>query len=204
MFLDELKNKIKKIDLEKNKKQLILICILFLLVVTYLYFAFFLRSNFGTFFSQIKEIRSVKTNIVSTKRDAGHEDILLKRLNSVESRITDYEKKLPAEQEIPMLIESVSEMARGSYVKILGIRPVDSKNDKKSKSKKVYQEIPILISAKSGYHQLGVFINKLEGADRFMELSEIKINSNKATPRVHDVELIISTYVLLKDESKKI
>jgi len=202
MFLDELKNKLKKIDLEKNKKEIVLFCILFLLAIVYLYFAVFLKSNFGTLFSQIQEIRSLKTDITSTMRDAEYEHILLKRLNSVESVITDYEKKLPVEQEIPMLIESVSGRARDSYVKILGIRPIASRNAKMPKTKEVYQEIPILISAKSGYHQLGVFINKLENADRFMELSDIKIKFNKATPKVHDIELVVSTYVLLKDESK--
>jgi len=196
--LEDLKDKLRKLNLDKNKKEVTLFCILILLIFIFLYFTFFLKGDFQTMFSQISEIGSMKTDMRNTKRDIGYEDILLNRLSSVEGKIANYERKLPAEQEIPMLLESVSDIARDSYVKILGIRPVPFRGAVQKDQSEVYQEIPILISAKSGYHQLATFINNLENEDRFMEVSDIKIKSSRTTPKIHDVELIVSTYVLLK------
>ena len=67
------------------------------------------------------------------------------------------------------------------------------------KKAKAYQEIPIMISARSGYHELGSFISKLENADRFMEVSDIKLKANSANFRKHNVELIVSTYLLVNE-----
>ena len=39
---------------------------------------------------------------------------------------------------------------------------------------------------------------KLEDADRFMKVADIDIKANKATPKKHDVELLVLTYVLAK------
>jgi Tfp pilus assembly protein PilO len=92
-------------------------------------------------------------------------------------------------------------MAKDSDIKIVGIVPVLSKlkDDKSVKKGQTYQEIPILITAKSGYHQIGHFLSSLESADRFMKVTDINIKANKLSPKNHDVELIICTYILLAE-----
>ena len=103
---------------------------------------------------------------------------------------------LPVEQEVPKLLEMLSTMARSSNVKIVGITPLASKQEESPE--KIYQEIPILISAKSGYHELGRFLSDLESSDRFMKVSDIDIKENKSNVKRHDVELLVVTYVLLE------
>ena len=74
----------------------------------------------------------------------------------------------------------------------------ESKKEEKKQALQVYQEIPILITAKSGYHELGQFLAKLENAERFMKVVGMTIKSNKATPKKHDAELLVLTYILTK------
>ncbi|MCX5680091.1 MAG: type 4a pilus biogenesis protein PilO, partial [Candidatus Omnitrophica bacterium] len=59
------------------------------------------------------------------------------------------------------------------------------------------EEIPILINARSGYHELGKLLSNMENADRFMKVSDIQIKSNSQLPRKHEVEILVLTYVLL-------
>ena len=90
-------------------------------------------------------------------------------------------------------------MAKRSDVKILGITPLASKQEAPA-SERAYQEIPILMNARSGYHELGKFLSDLENAGRFMKVVDIKIKENLSTPKKHDVELLILTYVLLESK----
>ncbi len=194
-------DKLKELKLGKTKKEALAFIIIGVILFIFLYFQIFLKSAISELFVLNPEIRKLKTDIKSTKSDLDHEETLKKRLKDMEGRVDVYEKKLPVEQEIPLLLEDLSRMAKDSYVKILGITPVSINirgKRKETKKSKVYREIPIMIRAKSGYHELATFINKLEEADRFMELSDLKIKSNKADFRRHDIELTVSTYVLLK------
>lgn len=191
-------DKLKEIKLDKTKKETLVFIIIGAFLFVFLYFQFFLKTTISELFALSPEIRKLKIDIKNTKEDLYHEETLKKRLKDMEGRIDIYERKLPVEHEIPMLLEDLSRMAKDSYVKILGITPVGVGIREKQKKSKVYREIPIMIKAKSGYHELATFINRLEDADRFMELSDIKIKSNKDDPRRHDIELTVSTYVLLK------
>ena len=195
-------DKLKELKLGKTKKETLAFIIIGVILFIFLYSQIFLKSVLSELFVLNPEIRKLKIDIKITKEDLRHEETLKKRLKDMEGRIDVYEKKLPVEHEIPMLLEDLSRMAKNSYVKILGITPVSiSRRGKRKelKKSKVYREIPIMIRAKSGYHELATFINKLEAADRFMELSDIKVKSNKDDFRRHDIELIVSTYVLLKE-----
>ncbi len=194
-------DKLKELRLGKTKKETLAFIIIGVILFIFLYFQIFLKSALSELFVLNPEIRKLTIDIKSTKEDLRHEGTLKKRLKDMEGRVDIYEKKLPIEHEIPMLLESLSRMAKDSYVKILGITPVSASirgKQKQTKESKVYREIPIMIRAKSGYHELVAFINRLENADRFMELSDIKIKSNKSDFRRHDIELTVSTYVLLK------
>lgn len=104
--------------------------------------------------------------------------------------------RLMQEGEMPNLLESLSAMANSSGVKIVGITPAAMAESASSATEGVFKEAQIAIVAKSGYHELGVFVNKIENADRFMRISDIGIISNKASPKKHDVKLLISAYIL--------
>src|SRR3989338_6461538 len=119
-------------------------------------------------------------------------------IEAYKAKVERYEKTLPAEQEIPSLLETLSRMAKSSNIKISALTPV-SGSGKGGETTHTYREIPILISAKSGYHELGQFLSAMENSDRFMKVVDIDIRANNTTPRKHDVELLICTYILLNE-----
>ncbi|MCX5667179.1 MAG: type 4a pilus biogenesis protein PilO [Candidatus Omnitrophica bacterium] len=198
-ILEDLKNfDLKSMDFKSKQTQTLLLIVLvsFMAAAAYLYFVFVpqavrvftLSVNVGKMRSELKSARLVIADMDKLKND------LKKNSEKVES----YEKKLPVEHEIPALLENLSSMAKDSNIRIVGIVPAMSysKDDKSVKKNLIYREIPILITAKSGYHELGHFLNDMENADRFMKVADIAIKANKASPKKHDVELMVCTYIL--------
>ena len=97
------------------------------------------------------------------------------------------------------LLEELSEVAIESGVKILSIKPITMPETAADKSG-IYRQVPISIEAKCGYHDLGLFIQKLESLDRFMKISDIYLESNKSDAIRHNAKLEITTYTLIKEE----
>ena len=199
-IMDDLKNfDFKSVDLKNPRTQTLLLAVLVTLIAAVLYLYF-------VFVPQVIRVFGVTVSTGKMKSELKSARLVIADMNKIENdlrenseKVESYEKKLPAEQEIPALLENLSNMAKGSNIKIVSIVPAVSyfKDDKSVKKSLIYREIPILITAKSGYHELGHFLNNLENADRFMKVVDIGIKANKTSPNKHDVELMVCTYVLL-------
>ena len=187
----------QKISIDfKNKQQVMLLAILISIAVLYVYLAFLLLPQIRDAFDKYSKAKKARLDVGGYELDISKIDGLKKEAQLYRSKIDSYERMLPAEQEVPKLLEDLSEMAKRSGVKIVGITPVQSKDA--STAGRIYQEIPILINAKSGYHELGKFLSDLEGSARFMKVANIKIKANLTSPKKHDVELTVMTYTLSK------
>jgi len=185
------------IDLKDKKTQVFILIGLVSVLGVIIYLSFILVPQVERVFEAVGRASRVETDL----KDAQYNiDNIAKFKTSVtvyEEKIDRYEKMLPTEQEIPALLENLSDMAKNSNIKIVGIMPVTVKEDTIRKAS-VYQEKPILINAKSGYHELGKFLSNMENAGRFMKVSDIQIKANAQAPKRHDVELMVLTYTLTK------
>ena len=199
-ILDDFKNiDLKSIDIKKPQTQVLLLIALISLIIAILYIYFVFIPQFTGVFAMSDNIGKMKLEMKSARVVIADMDKLKNNLKKNNEKVESYEKNLPAEQEIPTLLEDLSNMAKDSKIKIVGIMPVMSAlNDDKSGNKgRIYREIPILITAKSGYPQLVRFLNSLENAGRFMKVADIGIKADKANHKEHDVELMVCTYILL-------
>jgi type IV pilus assembly protein PilO len=189
-----------KIDLKRHQPKNIAITLAVAAIALLLYIYIFLGPQIGRFARLLAKTSKLGHELRVARRDVANIDKLSEDIAMFKTKVDLYEKKLPAEQEIPSLLESLTKMARRSNVTILGITPVSvSQREEKEFYGRAYQEFPIVISAKSGYHELGSFLSDLENADRFMKVADLSIRSNNATPSRHNIELIVATYILLKE-----
>lgn len=188
---------IQSIDFKDQKTQLLVLIAIPSLLVAIVYMSFILIPQVERVFDAVSQASKASLNIKEATLDISNIPKLKETMTSYEEKVNRYEKMLPAEQEIPTLLENLSEMARASGVKIGGIMPIVGKEDKVKKSG-FYKEQPILINAKCGFHELGKFLSKMENADRFMKVSDINIKSVAQSPKKHDVELLIVTYTLAR------
>jgi len=185
-----------KADTPEAKKKMTMLFAGVLLAAFFLYFTFLLRPNLAKLGTLSREVGTLRKDIRDVNRDLELKPALQKKLEVLQAKMSEYENKLSRERELPMLLENISRLARECNVKILGIAPRSKTREAKSKAGGVgaHEEVPIVINAQSGYHELGTFVNKIETEERFMQISEIKIKSGKSNPRKHDIEFVVYAY----------
>lgn len=188
---------LSSIDLKDKKTQILVLYVLLSLLACVVYVSFILSPQVGRVFSAIGQASKIGADLKDAQSNIYDIPKLKTDIAAYEEKVDRYEKMLPTEQEMPSLLENLSAMAKDANVKIVGIMPVTTKEDKAKKAS-VYQEKPILINAKSGYHELGKFLSSMESADRFMKVSDMQVKHNQQSPKKHDVELIVVTYTLMK------
>lgn len=179
----------------KNTRQMVILGAVICLGALYIYVKFLLVPQISGVARICAKVNKATLDVKGSERQIAEIDGLKKQVAQYRDKIESYERMLPVEQEIPKLLEDLSEMAKRSDVKILGITPLPTKQES-GLPEQIYQDIPILINAKSGYHELGKFISDLENSDRFMKVVDIKVIANRSTPKKHDVELLVLTYTL--------
>lgn len=191
---------LKAIDFKDKKIQTILLVVLAALSVFILYLSFVFFPQVLRVTAIVKKSMQINAELKSARSMISRKDELQKKLDEYKQEVELYEKKLPAEQEIPNLLEDLSSMAKKSNIKIISIVPAPPYfKEQKIKKSSVYQEIPILITANSGYHELGRFLGDLENADRFMKVVDISIKADRPAPQNHAVELVVCTYISLSE-----
>jgi Tfp pilus assembly protein PilO len=167
-------------------------------LIAVFYLGLFVRPTMKRFFRLLPEASQLKAKIIKVEKDWENIEALKGRVSQSHEKIGTYERKLPVEKEVPAVLEFLSQAARKMDVRITEIKPVDQDKDEPG-IHSLYYRIPILLKAECGYHQLGRFLNKLESADRFVKIDDIKITTNPAQPAIHDVKLVVVTYVMEKE-----
>lgn len=86
-------------------------------------------------------------------------------------------KQLPADTEVPGLLEDITNTGLGSGLEIKSIKL------KPEISKEFYVELPIDISVSGGYHDMAAFVSGVAGLPRIVTLHDFKISQSKVTKR---------------------
>ena len=181
-------------EILKYKSQITKYVIPVLIIVLYL--SLFLFPKIKELFSLLPETSQLKTSVITAQKDWDNFESFGQRIARLKHKLNFYEKSLPSEKEIAALLEFLSRSAKELDVRISEIQP-GQREEGVSKGS-IYYQVPISLTAECGYHQLGYFINKLENADRFMKISEIRVTANPARVNSHYVRLAVVTYVLNK------
>ena len=190
---------IPELEMDDAKKKVLLVYIAVLIVIFAVYALFFLSPSLKKLFELIPKVRILNSEIKAVNDDSRFESKLKDKLDALNIIMGQYENKLSREKELPKLLENLSNIANSSRVKIVGITPLESSLSVED-SKNIYQEVPIAVTAQSSYHDLGIFIDKLETDERHMRVSNIKIRAGKTNPKRHDIEFTVYAYTF-KGES---
>lgn len=161
---DLTKLELKDLSFLKNRNSLINIGLIV--------FALIIAKNIYT--GQIKKVELLKT-----KRETElKKNVLIDDISTVEKRINAY-KKLLYERDTSSVINTITQLAENSEVKILSVRPeAEIKHN-------AYSEIPITLNILvKDYHQIGGFISKLESAGEVYIIKDFQIEPNTQAAKI--------------------
>ncbi len=175
-----------------------------------------LLKKMSAFGQQVKEAEG---QIDILQRNTTSLAALKEEYRRVNGAVSSFRESLPDLEELPAVIELLSNLASQTDVKIQTIFPqrpaIEGKEGKGGKERKelknsgndasgtqaeeaskpaVYAEIPIQVDALAGYHQLGNFLSLAEFGEHMIQVSSLQISENPKNPRSHFVKVIIQSY----------
>ncbi len=182
-------------ELVKNQKLIIYgIITLCLLIANY---TLFLKPTMASLSKTTPKLRQMQRQLAVDENEVASIPRYRTQIEDMRGRLSKQKKKLSTKQEISSVLKGLSEIAKDSDVKILSIKPYPAVTGQQQNAvSSAYQKYPISIKAVCGYHQLGIFLNKLENADTFMRVSDIKIAADVKDYTQHLVYVLVNTYIL--------
>lgn len=141
-----------------------------------------------------KEIRQ-------TREDINQKAAYQNQIRNLTKKMTETSDKVKRREELPLLIDAVTRLARKQGVEITEIFPNSEIAESLLKNKDgQYYSIPLVVSARSGYHEFGRFINQLEREEPFLLVGDFHLRANPSDQNHHDVKMDIKAIVYeLKD-----
>jgi type IV pilus assembly protein PilO len=186
----------KSFDFQKYSNQILALAAA---IIIFLDFFFIMKPQIRWLKDLGTKIRQLKSQIEQTDRDIALIVQLQKQYQSSKKDMSDIERRVPQEEDIPLILQDISSAANSSMIKIFQIRPMKEEKEVilETKSGKYYR-IPISIVAKGGYHLFGKFLNKLENSEIFMSINNLEISPSASDYKRHNINLIINTFIFKK------
>ena len=160
-----------------------------------------------------QEAETINQQLQRMQQTLLQEGRLRDELTKTEKTLEQLRSAFPSEDRLPSVIEVLSDVATQSGVKIQTISPehpttpppappappAGGKSPGKTKGPVVkplelYKEIPIQIDALAGFHQIGMFLSRVESGAQPMQVRLLRISENPAEPRRHIVKLQLVAY----------
>lgn len=149
-----------------------------------------------------KEVRTARDQLKNLEQVLTNETRVREQHTRLEETVASLRTLLPSEQELPAMIERLSNLASQADVKIQTIFPQLSYTEKElaglvekgDVKRPVYRTIPIQIDALAGFHGIGTFLSLVESAAIPMEISSLRIGTDSKEVYRHDMKLILDVY----------
>jgi Tfp pilus assembly protein PilO len=158
--------------------------------------------------NKINEINTVQTEISGLQQSGTSTKSDIDRLAQYETELKSLNEKgeklkvmIKTKEEVPVILENVSKMADRNGVTIEQIMPDTDKGKvvlKNSEGK--YIAVPIVIGARSGYHNFGRFMNQLE-TEGMLTIPDFAIMTNDKDNDHHLIKLILHVTIFEKAEN---
>ena len=173
------------------------------LVVLYIYGAYVIAPLLHEVKNLESQIASSKQRVQMLEMATANEAALRQQHRQVESAVLALKRTLPAEQQLPAVIERLSDLASQAGVKIQTIFPQRSGDEAAPAAPPktpapagpvVYKDVLIEIDAVAGFHQLGTFLGLIESGDDPMQVASLKIQTDPRGVKRPQIKLVIKTY----------
>jgi len=155
-----------------------------------------------------EQVRAARDQLRVLELATMNETALREQHRQVQDTVASLRSLLPDEEELPRVIELLSELAGRSQVKIQTIfpqRPLEAAGAPKTPAAQaspapvVYKEVLIQVDALAGYHQLGTFLSLVEAGEKPMQLASLQIAPEPRGSKRFHIKLVIQSYFATRD-----
>lgn len=195
-----------KLALSKPERRAILAVGSLALVIGWLYAAYLVLPLQREARRLAQEVQSARQRVGTLEAAVANEQSLRAQYQQWDEKVQSLRVFLPAQEELPAVLERLSALANQTQVKIETIFPQRSPGDRKpaegSSGKSAptqpgpgaYEEALIQVEALAGYHQLGAFLGAVESGDKPVRVSSLHMVGNPKEPKRHHIKLLLRAY----------
>ena len=185
--------------LSAREQRILLAGCVLAVAILWLYVTYIVRPLMQEAAELSRQVRSAKEELKTLEMATANEAALREQHRQVQETVASLRKMLPAEEELPAVIEHLSDLANQSQLKIQTIFPQRSAEETSGPAggpspPSVYKDVLIQIDALGGYHQLGMFLSLVESGEKPMELSTLKISGDPKESKRHRIKLLVRSY----------
>jgi len=180
-----------KLVFDKNKLLLIVIVWVATLYIDFNYLLKF----------QISALKKTGSKISQLKKEIDSFDKELADLKNMQAlakaKPSQKLRRLISEEQIPLLLQKISDVAKNNNVVIMQIKPTrEQQNNAAAKPSQPQNLAPIFINLDliSDYHSLGNFINGIENLEEFIAVGSFRIAREEKDYFKEKITLILKTY----------
>ncbi|HXG04529.1 MAG TPA: type 4a pilus biogenesis protein PilO [Candidatus Binatia bacterium] len=131
---------------------------------------------------------SLQREVIAARAAANEVNRTRREIAELTAKLDVLKDRLPTEKEMPALFRSVTDAAYQAGLQVALFQP------REGRIRDYYVEIPIGLTAESGYHQLGEFFEKVSRLPRLVNVAEIKVSGLSKGPAPLRAELTLATY----------
>jgi len=187
----------------KREQQLVVFVGGLSILILWVYVTFLLRPLLNQAGMLSARVRTAREQVNMLERVVANDSLIRQQHRELQQMVATLRGTLPPEEELPSVIEVLSDLASKSQVKIQTIFPQRTFGDVKGDTSKSTSEagrtafvtVPIEIDALAGYHELGVFLNLIEGSNSPpVEVASLRLSANPRDLRRHNMKIIVIAY----------
>ncbi|NOY53689.1 MAG: type 4a pilus biogenesis protein PilO [Deltaproteobacteria bacterium] len=155
------------------KQQRVIVIVVLFVAVIGLFFLYPYRNNHRHIESLNKKIAELERQIVVNKSLAEKKDELLSRNAELQKRLHEVQQKFPTSSEVTDLLRQVSILGQQSGLDFRLWKP----RAKVKSPSNLYYEIPVEIEVVGGYHEVGVFFDRVSKLPRIVNITDLSMSS---------------------------
>lgn len=128
------------------------------------------------------EIKGLEKDIAEKKAVIAKNEERIRRLDELKAKVRELNEqlrilteKLPPETEVSSLLRQIQDLVNKSGLTLKLWRPEKRKQHESG----LYEEIPITVSLLGGYHNLGIFLDRVSKLSRIVNVQNIKMDGAK-------------------------
>ena len=137
-----------------------------------------LRAQSSSLERELVQSRAMVANLVRYRREAGE----------LEARLNLLKERLPTDKEMPTLYRTLSDAGTQAGLGISLFQPRDPS------TKDYYNEIPITVTAKGTYHEVGAFFERLARLSRVVNVTDFRLSALTRQRVPLRAEMTLATY----------
>ena len=140
------------------------------------------------------EVNQLKSKIANARSTIGRLPEMRKQKEAFGARMEQVRKGFFKAEEAKQLIEIISKTASESRVRITASQPGGQELTIPPPFDQVYRPVTYELNVEGGYHDLGLFLYRLEHYSKNFAIRDFKMISDKNTPGTHKGVITLSAF----------